>query len=368
MREKKWLNVLLLVSLVVMIAGCGSSKDKAEPAAASTDTSSAQQADQKSAEEKKPADEGNKLVSSDGSVELIAPEGWKVTNILKDQLMFVVASPKAEKMFYVDAQAKKDFTSDITLESYHKTILDNIEIQSSDLKRSEPNKTTVVSQPALESELTGEVNGQKAQYMISTFEKGSNYYQTGYVVQGEKDADDDTTYKQIMDSLNIVKDSTPVTPDSDGSLFKRTLKSDDGVLSIKVPSNWKQETKLNEEADIQASYTKGEDYLMVLSELKSDIGEEYTMDDYYSVIKDQMLNSVQNAKVEEVGQVEVNGMKGKQFSLSGSVDSIKMSYLVTVVESKQRYNQIIFWTLQNKYIESKKEYQGILQSFSDNSK
>src|SRR5204862_4915230 len=74
----------------------------------------------------------------------------------------------------------------------------------------------------------------------------------------------------------------------------RSMVSADGTSRIEVPEDWKKLNDLNDAAEIQAGNRSKEQYLIVLSENKSDLAN-FTLRKHHETTRDAMLHKMANS-------------------------------------------------------------------------
>lgn len=144
----------------------------------------------------------------------------------------------------------------------------------------------------------------------------------------------------------------------------QTITSAESGLSMVFPKSWKKQNDLNEEASVQMGYPVKEQYMIVLEEKKEDFVDDFTLDDYISIILSNMQTAVEASENTEITDVKINGLSAKQFEISGAVERIKIKYLITCVENDDVFYQITSWSLQSKYDACKPIFEEILGSIS----
>lgn len=87
-------------------------------------------------------------------------------------------------------------------------------------------------------------------------------------------------------------------------------------------------------------------FVAVTSEDKSGFSDNYHVNDYSKLIIDQMkeLGVVEEFKVVSEKDITINGLSAKQFEISGVVGSINAAYLMTLIETKTSFYQLMFWS------------------------
>jgi hypothetical protein len=121
------------------------------------------------------------------------------------------------------------------------------------------------------------------------------------------------------------------------------IKATDGQSQITAPDDWKVMPELNDVAELEAGNEIKEQYLIVLTEPQSDIDGD--LQHYADLVVDNIRSSVEGPNVSKSKPIKINGQPALQYTISGTVDKIEAIYLLTLVEGKTNYYQIISWTL-----------------------
>ncbi|HZG14082.1 MAG TPA: RDD family protein [Candidatus Bathyarchaeia archaeon] len=143
-----------------------------------------------------------------------------------------------------------------------------------------------------------------------------------------------------------------------------TFLSHDQQFQVTAPSSWRNDSSLNEEADISISNDFGVKYFMVLSEKKDDFDSGVTLQDYLQIVEGNYEVEMEERPLQLPQETSVNGYPAIDFSFEQEVeDGVEVAYMVTVVDTGTHFHQLHAWTLASKYDGVKEELQGIIQSF-----
>ena len=139
--------------------------------------------------------------------------------------------------------------------------------------------------------------------------------------------------------------------------------STDGTVEMLVPRSWKQQD-LSEDAIVQLGNLYAEAYLLVFSEGKEElIG--YDLKGYSDAVLDFMASSLENLKIQYIGNQSVNGLPALHYRIDGTVDNIDLVYLVAVVEGKKNFYQINSWSLATRFSGNEESMSYAIRSFSE---
>ena len=129
--------------------------------------------------------------------------------------------------------------------------------------------------------------------------------------------------------------------------------------SISVPSFLKEVDNLNEEASLQYQNAFREFYVIVIDEPKTEmlkaLVDNNLTDTYSNDLKgysDLLLNSLEKSITvshkSKIINTTVNHLPARMGTISGKVDGIDIFYSFAYLQGKDRYYQIMAWTLSNK--------------------
>ncbi len=142
------------------------------------------------------------------------------------------------------------------------------------------------------------------------------------------------------------------------------LKSIDGQSQIVLPSGWKEYRKLNDAAELQAANLGKNLYILVLTESKDDF-DQITLKQHSALTRNSLLKSLTAPEVTGPKKLTVSGYAAIQFEIRGQLDSTKICYLHTTVETAQNFHQILAWTSKSGFEKNKEELQQVVNSFRE---
>lgn len=140
-----------------------------------------------------------------------------------------------------------------------------------------------------------------------------------------------------------------------------------GQYQVTCPGNWSVQKELNAEADFQVGNLYNEAYMIVLSEPVSDFPDNFTLDDFSSLVNQNLMANVVGPEVSTTTAKEINGMPARSFTLSGTVDNIPVVYWVHVIQSDDHYHQILQWSLKDRFDSNRSDFKMAIESFRPSS-
>lgn len=143
----------------------------------------------------------------------------------------------------------------------------------------------------------------------------------------------------------------------------KVLTSPDGKFQLTVPVGWQVRPELHERAGIKAANLLQETYVILITENKSDFSDDMTLDSFTELTQGAMIKRVTNGSASLPSPVTINDNEGRQYTLDGVVNGVKISYLVTAVETAANYHQIITWTLRSRMDQNRAVLKKVTESF-----
>ena len=140
------------------------------------------------------------------------------------------------------------------------------------------------------------------------------------------------------------------------------MSSPDKNCQITLPSSFKTSTTLNKNAVIQATDSTGNIGVLVFNIDKRDVSVE-NINDGAILVKQNMANTLTSPKVSIPIELVIDGKKGIQYQIEGSIDKTNFVYLVLVVESSSLYYTIYAYTTPSRFENEENELNEIIHSF-----
>jgi hypothetical protein len=163
-------------------------------------------------------------------------------------------------------------------------------------------------------------------------------------------------------NTNSNRSNTNSTPKPAGTVISST----DGKIQITAPTTWRATTGLNEKADLQATDSSNNMYLIILTDVRSNYGSSMTVERHSNETLAPLLKSIISPVETGPTRLTVNGNPAVQHEVRGEIkEGVKVVYLHTTIETPKHYQQIVQWTLQSTYDAKKSVFQDIVQSFKE---
>jgi hypothetical protein len=142
------------------------------------------------------------------------------------------------------------------------------------------------------------------------------------------------------------------------------ITASDRQSQITVPTDWRSQEDLHDEAEIQAGNLRQEQYMIVLTENKSDFVDT-DLERYGEIVSEALVENTETDKLPETKSMTVNGRPAIQYKISGTVDNVKVVYWLTAVEGSKNYYQVLAWTLASKAEQNEPILQKVTESFQE---
>ena len=146
--------------------------------------------------------------------------------------------------------------------------------------------------------------------------------------------------------------------------------------TLTVPSYMSKNESLHDEASLQYANLFKEFYVIVIDEPKTEFSsalidnlltDSYNddLDGYTKLLLDNFGLSVEDFSASSIDKAIVNSMNARIATIEGSVDGIDVFYTFGAVEGKNKFYQILTWTLADKKDIFKEKMQGIIRSIQE---
>lgn len=148
----------------------------------------------------------------------------------------------------------------------------------------------------------------------------------------------------------------------------------DHKYSLELPSFLSKGTGLHDDASLQYQNVFKEFYIVVIDEPKKGFIDvlkdtEYSPDlqGYYDVLTGGLEETIENINFEPVKDVQINGLKAKTFSITGTIAEKKLDifYKIAYIEGKDSFYQIVTWTIKDSKDKYAPQMDKIIRSFKE---
>src|SRR5688500_14793566 len=141
------------------------------------------------------------------------------------------------------------------------------------------------------------------------------------------------------------------------------LKSPDGKFQLTIPAGWRENSSLNDQAEIKAGNSLAEMYVIVITEAKADFTDETTLEHFTKITQASMMSNLESVDASPPVPLTINGNAGRQYMMKGVTKNVKLAYLITNVETAAYFHQIVCWSLQSRINKNQTTLQKITETF-----
>ncbi len=146
------------------------------------------------------------------------------------------------------------------------------------------------------------------------------------------------------------------------STKETVITSNDGMNQITLTGGWQEAQDLNKRAALGAADSLTDSYLICISDNKSDV-QNTTLEQYAASTLKRRLRGFREAKVDGPAKRTINGNPAIQYEFHGIFHETRVAYIHTTVESSTQFNQIVAWTTEVKFPETRATILKIVDSF-----
>ncbi len=146
------------------------------------------------------------------------------------------------------------------------------------------------------------------------------------------------------------------------SIDTKEVASAYGKARLTVPSDWNELRDLNDAAELQTGNKASEQYVIVLSENKSDLSN-LTLQKHHQLTRDAMLEKMGNSSASKTVDLIIGGRPALQDEISGTQEGTNIVFLHTTIESDDGYHQVLAWTTKSRWEQYKDRLEEVTRSF-----
>lgn len=142
---------------------------------------------------------------------------------------------------------------------------------------------------------------------------------------------------------------------------RKTVLSDDGKVSLKIPPSWERIPNLHARAQLQFGNPAAEEYLVVLSEPAVDFAGN--LDDYAAATAGALSGRLHDSEGRAPEALTIHDFPARRTRLAGTLGKARISYLHIAVQTPDSFHQIIQWTLPSKEAKTFPLFEEVAASF-----
>ena len=122
----------------------------------------------------------------------------------------------------------------------------------------------------------------------------------------------------------------------------------DGLATVTGAPGWRVLDLESGDATLSIGSLAAEEYLLVISELKSDFEVDFTLSDFAEIASQQTIDTVKEPVSGELMEKTIQGLSAYEREVSGTIEGTDVSYVNHYVEGREHFYQVMAWTLTNR--------------------
>jgi hypothetical protein len=146
--------------------------------------------------------------------------------------------------------------------------------------------------------------------------------------------------------ISLVVAAALLAPEPGEEGLTKTIVSNDGVLSMQVPSSWVETDRLVEGASLQAEHEFEDLYVVVAMNPAVDFDPRLGLRGFARVAREAILDAQENGRLTGgPANLTIGGRPSVQVEIEGLVDGVRIVYVHTSIEVPDGFVEVIAWTL-----------------------
>lgn len=148
------------------------------------------------------------------------------------------------------------------------------------------------------------------------------------------------------------------------STATKVFTASDNNSQISAPTSWRVIDDLNEKAEIKIGNKVIDRYVLVLTETKDSVGVA-DVAEFTELSVDNFTSSIDNPTVSGPNTLTINGRQAVQYEVHGVTDDLEVVYLVTGVDGKEHFHQVIGLCGEEDFAKAREPLQTVIMSFEE---
>lgn len=312
---------------------------------------------------------GMNITSSDNKYSITIPKTWSTKQILNPAANLNASQMLKEQYIIGLTESKELFTEGLTLKDYSELVINNMKTALKNFDAKSPIEIKIDNKQAYQYIVTGELNKVKISYIITTIEGKDSFYTINTWTLYNKYEENNKLLKNITNTFKENKNtsSNKTTNGSDNkNQNNKIFKSNDNLTTISATDKWENFKSINTDASLSIANPKENKYLIIITESKKDFSSDMTLKDYSEFM-------MENSKKDKNGVIspvtlKVNNYDSISYKYTGEVNKLKITYILSAIETKNNYHQVIAWTTTTNYTKYESELTKLITSFQEKDK
>ncbi|ETA81284.1 hypothetical protein [Youngiibacter fragilis] len=144
---------------------------------------------------------------------------------------------------------------------------------------------------------------------------------------------------------------------------QKTFKDASGSFTVEATTKWNEDQRLHEESRLSLANTDESAYFISLLDHKSAFSSEMNLRLYSELAGEATAEGLQDAITDGMDRIAVNGMVGYEFTITGMIEGVRITYMFVIIEDAENFIQLVIWSSEKMISENRLEYMKILTSF-----
>jgi hypothetical protein len=144
---------------------------------------------------------------------------------------------------------------------------------------------------------------------------------------------------------------------------QKTFKDSSGSFSVEATTKWNEDRSLHEESRLSLANVDESAYFIALLDHKSGFSSEMTLKLYSELAGEATAEGLQDAVTDGMENITVNGLEGYGFSITGTIEGVRITYMFVILEDDENFIQLVVWSSEKMVGVKRQEYMKILSSF-----
>jgi hypothetical protein len=158
--------------------------------------------------------------------------------------------------------------------------------------------------------------------------------------------------------------SAPLRAWADDKPTGPVVKSADGKLQLNLPAHWESHDFHLDAVKIGAAREKAGEYVEIIADPRDQYVDNLAQ--YADGKVETMVILLEGVKVTSDGPMDIHGRNSIRFEIEGRLpdSGVKIGYVLTIIETKDFYIQVIAWSAGNTFADHRGELQDLAGDFS----
>jgi hypothetical protein len=123
------------------------------------------------------------------------------------------------------------------------------------------------------------------------------------------------------------------------------LTSKDGRVQLQLPDGW--HVQAFDQKNVKGLGSNDHYFVALISDNKEDFAG---LKAYSQIVVDQMVHKFKDAKASEGRPVKLGEFPALRYEITGTTNKgLRLAYVLTVVETKGHFNQVVSWTVNSQF-------------------